>query len=98
MGQYFVYIIQSLSNHHFYIGQTYDVIARLQRHNAGGCTATRNKGPWVLRATRQFHSRAEAIAEERRLKAMKSSQYLQHFIQQFPPFSDTPEYPPPQLS
>ncbi len=85
MGQYFVYIIQSLSNGRFYIGQTHDVLARLQRHNAGGCTATRNKGPWVLRAVRQFHSRAEAIAEERRLKATKSSLYLLHYIQQFPP-------------
>ena len=88
MNSFYVYILQSLSSQRFYIGQTHDVQARLIRHNNGAVTATRNKGPWILKAVRTFASRAEAMAEERRLKAMKSSHVIRRFIEQFPPPPD----------
>ncbi|MBK8912795.1 MAG: GIY-YIG nuclease family protein [Chlorobi bacterium] len=85
MDSFFIYIIQSQTTGRFYIGQTNNVYQRVVRHNQGGCTATRNKGPWILCAVRAFNSRAEAMAEERALKAKKSSHFLRWYIQQFPP-------------
>lgn len=77
---YHVYILRSITSGRFYIGQTHDLDARLARHNAGGCVATRGKGPWELLHARRFETRTEAMAEERRLKGMKSRDYLLRMI------------------
>ena len=73
---YFTYVLRSTSSGRFYIGQTQDVVARVARHNAGGCVSTRGKGPWELVWSKEFVTRAEAVQEEARLKRMKSSSFL----------------------
>ncbi|NWG14593.1 MAG: GIY-YIG nuclease family protein [Acidobacteria bacterium] len=65
---HYVYILQSLADGRYYIGQTSDLQNRLQRHNAGRCSFTRSRGPWQLVHSETFTSRAEAMRRERQLK------------------------------
>jgi putative endonuclease len=44
---YFVYILQSLKDHH-YIGSSSNVEARVKFHNAGLQCSTRNRTPFKL--------------------------------------------------
>ena len=73
---FFVYLIQSEKHGTFYIGQTSSPLDRLKYHNRGKCKYTRNKGPWGLLAFKECASRAEAMAEERRLKNLKNKEAI----------------------
>ncbi|MDX1762156.1 MAG: GIY-YIG nuclease family protein [Christiangramia sp.] len=45
---YFVYILQSLKDQTFYIGQTEDLQKRLNLHNEGQSRYTSKKVPWKI--------------------------------------------------
>ena len=78
---YFVYILYSAKCNRYYIGFSTDVNARLLRHNSGMVTATKNCKPYSLMKTKTFPSEVLAIAEEKRLKKMKSRVYLEKLIE-----------------
>ena len=77
---FFVYILYSEKCDRYYIGYSADVLARLERHNAGMVTATRNFRPYVIKATKDFATEHEARVEEIRLKKQKSRKYLDLLI------------------
>jgi predicted GIY-YIG superfamily endonuclease len=54
--------------------------ARLERHNNGFVTATRNCRPYVVKATKSFPTEIEARKEEFRIKSQKSRKYLEWLI------------------
>jgi putative endonuclease len=54
--------------------------ARLERHNKGMVTATRNCKPYTVKATKCFSNEIEARKEELRLKKQKSRKYLEWLI------------------
>ena len=47
---YYVYLLKSLKDGRYYIGQTQDLQERLAYHNTGRSTYTRDRGPWELLA------------------------------------------------
>ncbi len=67
---YYVYILQSK---HYpdqnYIGQTSDVMQRLNVHNAGGSFHTAKYKPWKLIVSISFESKAKALEFEQYLKS-----------------------------
>ena len=65
---YFVYIIQSELDQSYYKGFTEDLLLRLQRHNNGESTYTRNKMPWHFVHIELFLSKTEALKREKALK------------------------------
>jgi putative endonuclease len=77
---YFVYLLYSEKCDRYYIGYSADVPARLERHNAGMVTATRNCRPYVVKTKKSFATEQEARAEELRLKKQKSRKYLEWLI------------------
>ena len=77
---YFVYIIYSAKCDRYYVGYCADMTARLQRHNAGMVTATRNCKPYIIKATKSFATEIEARKEELRLKKAKNRNYLEQLI------------------
>ena len=77
---YWVYILYSEKCDRYYIGYSADVIARLERHNAGKVTATRNCNPYIFKTTKKFATEPEARKEELRLKKQKSRKYLEWLI------------------
>jgi putative endonuclease len=78
---YIVYILYSEKCNRHYIGYSKDLQARLDRHNGGMVTATRNCRPYIIKASKTFSSQIEAKKEEFRLKKLKSRNYLEWLIQ-----------------
>ena len=77
---YFTYILYSEKCDRHYIGYCADVAIRLNRHNAGMVTATRNCRPYIIKAIKEFATELEARKEELRLKKQKSRKYLEWLI------------------
>jgi len=79
---YYVYLLYSEKLGGYYIGYSENPEKRLEeRHNKGAVKATKNGMPYILRAKKLFLTEAEAMAEERRIKKMKSSKYIGFLIQ-----------------
>ena len=77
---YYTYILKSLKNSGYYIGQTQDLSARIKYHNAGKSNYTKKFIPWELIAYKEFKTRSEAMKEERKLKNMKSRKRIEEAI------------------
>ncbi len=77
---YFVYIIQSVNYDKLYIGQTQDLNKRISDHNNGRSKYTKPFKPWKLFAYKEFSSRSEAMAAERKLKNMKSRKVVFEYV------------------
>ena len=65
---YYVYLLKSLIDGKYYIGQTDDLHKRLERHNKGFVLATKGRWPLVLLGRESFYSRQEARFREHILK------------------------------
>ncbi len=78
--KYFVYILESLKDSRFYIGQTNNLQNRLERHNAGYVKATTHRRPLRLIYQEIFNSRSEALRREKYLKNLKNHAYIQNMI------------------
>ena len=70
--KFFVYILQSMKDFSFYIGQTNDLDCRMCKHNEGMSKYTSSKKPWRLVYFEMYHSRSEAILREKQLKGWKN--------------------------
>ena len=78
----FVYIIGSVSEGSYYIGQTGDLPDRLRRHNAGLESATARYAPWRLLWHTEKPSRSEAVLLESKLKNLTRVR-LEKFIRKY---------------
>ena len=76
---YFVYIIENQYGAK-YIGQTFNLELRLERHNDGEVFSTKNKGPWKVIYREEFATRGEAMKREKFLKKQKGGDSLKHII------------------
>ena len=65
---YFVYLLKSLIDNKYYIGQTQDVDKRLARHNSGQVLSTKSRRPFKLVGYQTYNSRNEARWAEYNLK------------------------------
>ncbi len=79
---FFVYILRNPEGR-YYIGQTSDIQLRLQRHNTGRVFWTKRHRPWELVHSDQFETRSEAMAQEKRLKRLKSKLAIKEFVAQW---------------
>ena len=77
---FYTYIIYSTTNDKYYIGQCEDLEKRLSDHNNSRSAYTKSGKPWVLKWSKQWDARSEAIAEERRIKKKKSRKYVEWLI------------------
>jgi len=67
----FVYILESLSSHQYYIGCTNDIERRINEHNNGLSKYTKNRGPWILKYKEEFDNLRKARLRERQIKSWK---------------------------
>ena len=79
---FWVYILENVQGK-FYVGQTRDLVKRLQDHNRTDCFEghfTRKNGPWKLVWTETHDSRSSAVQRERQIKKMKSAKCGLHNV------------------
>jgi putative endonuclease len=63
-----VYVIMSLEQDLFYVGQTEGLLRRYQRHACGKNCSTRRLRPHVVGHAEFFSTRTEAMRREKQLK------------------------------
>ena len=80
MQYYFVYILQSVHDGSFYIGQCRDLDCRINQHNDDLSKYTSSKRPWRLVYFEMYASRSEAMRREKHIKSMKSRKYITELI------------------
>ncbi|MEA2065297.1 MAG: GIY-YIG nuclease family protein, partial [Patescibacteria group bacterium] len=78
---YFVYLLQSLKDKKYYIGQTDNMQERLKKHNDGEVESTRNRAPFRLVGNEEYKTRNEARWKEHSLK--KSAWQRKKFFEKF---------------
>lgn len=79
-GHCYVYILQSMKDFSFYIGQCEDLDKRMSKHVDGFSRYTSSRGPWRLVYFEKSPSRHVALKREREIKSKKSRQYIQALI------------------
>jgi putative endonuclease len=78
--KFFVYILQSMKDFSFYIGQCDDLDRRMSKHFDGLSKYTASKGPWRLVYFEMISSRGEALKREKEIKSKKSRRYIEVLI------------------
>ena len=79
MGAHYVYILHSERIEKFYIGETFNVEERLERHNAGYYEDKWSVigRPWQVFLKIECESKSQALALEKHIKRMKSRAYIE---------------------
>jgi putative endonuclease len=70
---HYVYIIQSERDGTFYKGYSTNPLIRIEFHNKGLSTYTKNKTTWKLVAILGFSTKTEALQKEKKLKKYNRS-------------------------
>ncbi len=78
--KFYVYILQSLKDFSFYVGQCDDLDRRMSKHNDGFSKYTASKRPLRLVYFEVLSSRSDAIKRENAIKKMKSRKYIEALI------------------
>jgi putative endonuclease len=78
MGYYYVYVLNSDSDGHWYTGHTADLKARLEQHRAGKSKSTQHRGPWTLIHYEASLDIEDAQARERYLKSGMGKRYIRN--------------------
>jgi putative endonuclease len=79
--KFYVYILQSLKDFSFYVGQCDDLDSRMSKHFDGMSKYTASKRPWRLVYFEVYESRSEALKREKAIKKMKSKVYIKNLVQ-----------------
>lgn len=72
---YYIYILKSQQDGTYYKGFSEDYVERLNAHNSGKSTYTRNKIPWELIYVEEHSSKKEALIREKKLKRCKAEYF-----------------------
>ena len=77
---FYVYILESIKDSSFYIGQTEDLEKRLNFHNQGLSKYTSRKIPWHIVYFKEYKTRTEALKRERFLKKQRNRDFYKSLI------------------
>jgi putative endonuclease len=78
---HYLYILKSLKDHRYYIGETHDVAASLLFHNEGKQRSTKGRVPLVLILSKVYETRKEALAREKQIKSWKGGNSFKKLIE-----------------
>ena len=78
---HYVYILQSLKDNKYYIGETHDVDARLLFHNSGKQRSTKSRIPFKIILIEEFENRQEALKREKQIKSWKGGNTFKKLIE-----------------
>jgi len=80
---YFVYVLQSIKDGKYYIGQTNNLTARLIRHNTGQVKATKSRIPFRLVYKERYDLRSSAIKRKIEIKRMKGGNQFKELLNEY---------------
>jgi len=77
---FYTYVLRSIKDNKFYIGQTAKLDLRIERHNLGKEKSTKYRVPFELVYYKGFDTRSEAMEYEKYLKSKKKSRAIEKLI------------------
>jgi putative endonuclease len=77
---HYVYIIRSVKDGKYYIGETSDIITRLKYHNSGKQRSTKSRIPFELVFSEEYMTREEALRREKQIKSWKGGEAFKRLI------------------
>lgn len=80
---FYVYILQSTKYKKFYIGFTYDLKARLKKHNLGKVKATLPYSPWKIIFYEAYLNKYDALHREKYLKSYKGKTTIRYMLKDY---------------
>ena len=80
---WFVYLLKSKNNGHWYIGSTKDLRKRILSHNSGKNVSTKHGRPWAIIYFEVGLDREDARAREKYLKSGMGMRYLKNRLKFF---------------
>lgn len=80
---YYTYVIQSEKDGRFYTGFTRNIRNRLNEHNLGKVTSTKNRGPFRLVYYEGSLNEQDATAREKYLKTGMGKRYIKNRLKRF---------------
>ena len=77
---HFVYIIYSETANRFYIGETCEVVERINQHNTGfyGSAFSKQASDWELFWSLECQSRNQALRIEKHIKEMRNRKFYEN--------------------
>ncbi len=75
---HFVYILQSLKDRDFYVGQTKEINQRLKKHNNGEVPSTRDRRPLKFQYAEICNNIKDATHREKYLKTAWGKRYIKN--------------------
>ena len=79
----YVYVLRSLKDHQFYVGLTRNLPQRLQQHNKGLVTSTKNRVPFELVYWEGCLSENDAAQREKYLKSAWGKRYIKNRLRRY---------------
>ena len=80
---YYVYVLQSLKDNHWYTGSTGDLKQRIIKHNAGEIASTRNRRPFHLIYYEACLNEHDARIREQYLKSAWGKRYIKNRLKHY---------------
>ena len=76
----YLYILHSISSGKYYIGVSDNPKRRLQYHNTLEKGFTSRYRPWIIKFTKEYPTKIEAMKIERKIKSWKSKVMIERVI------------------
>ena len=80
---YYVYILRSLKDKLFYVGFTHNLNKRIENHNKGEVTSTKNRIPFELVYWEGCLNQTDATKREKYLKSSWGKRYIKNRIKNY---------------
>ncbi len=80
---FYVYVLQSLSGKHLYVGSTHNLVKRLKEHNRGLVFSTKPCKPWKLIYYEACLSQKDAKRRESYLKTSQGGRLLKRRLKEY---------------
>jgi putative endonuclease len=79
----YVYVLRSLTDHQFYVGLTRDLPSRVQQHNNGLVTSTKNRAPFEPVYWEGCLNENDAAQREKYLKSAWGKRYIKTRLRRY---------------
>ena len=80
---YYVYILRIEKTGRYYIGQTQNLVKRLDKHSKGKTKSMKNRGEFEVVHVEKCSSRAQAMKRERQIKSYKGGEAFKRLLSDF---------------
>jgi putative endonuclease len=80
---FYVYVLQSRKDKHFYVGFTRDLLTRLEQHNKGEVPSTKRRVPLELVYWEGCLTQGDATRREKYLKTAWGKRYIKNRLREY---------------